>query len=83
MRRSRQFLLLLAVLGGLASGPPLRAASGFVAALVGILHLRKHRHLRLRIDAGRLRLSIDDASLGELSNPRDGIGDKRTAIAGR
>jgi MFS family permease len=61
----------------------LGAASGFVAALVGILHLRKHRHLRLRIDAGRLRLSIDDESLGELSNPRDGIGEKRTAIAGR
>jgi MFS family permease len=36
------------------------AAAGFGAALVGIHYLAKHRHLRLRIAAGRPRLSIDD-----------------------
>jgi MFS family permease len=36
------------------------AAAGFAAALVGIHYLVKHRHLRLRIDAGRLRFCIDD-----------------------
>jgi MFS family permease len=36
------------------------AASGFAAAAVGLCYLWKHRHLRLRISAGRLRLSFDD-----------------------
>ena len=36
------------------------AASGFAAAIVGIYYLRKYRHLRIRISAGRLRFSIDD-----------------------
>jgi MFS family permease len=36
------------------------AASGFAAAIVGIRYLRKYGHLRLRIEAGRLRFSIDD-----------------------
>ena len=43
------------------------AASGFAAAIVAILNFVKHRHLRLHIEAGRLRLSIDDA-------PRDKTG---------
>jgi MFS family permease len=65
----------------------LGAASGFVAAIVGILYLCKHRHLRLRVEAGRLRLNIDDEkvldeTLDDLSGPRDGVGDKRAA-AGR
>ncbi len=38
----------------------LAAASGFAAAMVGIHYLVKYRHLRLRIDAGRLHLTIDD-----------------------
>jgi MFS family permease len=36
------------------------AASGFAAAIVAIYYLAKHRHLRVRIGAGRLRFSIDD-----------------------
>jgi MFS family permease len=38
------------------------AASGFAAAIVGLHYLMKHRHLRVRIDASRLRLkfSFDD-----------------------
>jgi MFS family permease len=37
----------------------LGAASGLAAAIVGIRFLRTHRHLRLRIDAGRFRFSVD------------------------
>jgi hypothetical protein len=42
-----------------------RAPSGgrlrfFAAAIVGIHYLTKYRHLRVRIDAGRLRISLDD-----------------------
>ena len=33
------------------------AAAGFGAALVGLYYLTKYRHLRVRIDAGHLRLS--------------------------
>ena len=36
------------------------AAGGFAAALVGIHYLAKHRHLRVRIHAGRLCFSFDD-----------------------
>jgi MFS family permease len=36
------------------------AAAGFAATLVGIYYLTKYRHLRVRIDAGRMRLSFDD-----------------------
>jgi MFS family permease len=36
------------------------AASGFAAATVGLCYLWKHRHLRMRVDAGRLRLSFND-----------------------
>jgi MFS family permease len=35
------------------------AASGFAAAIVGILYLVNHRHLRVRVDGGRLHFSID------------------------
>jgi MFS family permease len=35
------------------------AASGFAAAVVGILYLVNYRHLRVRIDGGRLHFSID------------------------
>jgi MFS family permease len=35
------------------------AASGFAAAIVGLHYLRKHRHLRIRFEAGRLHVSVD------------------------
>jgi len=35
------------------------AAAGFAAALVGLHYLAKHRQLRVRVDAGRLRFSLD------------------------
>src|SRR5258708_16963709 len=38
----------------------LGAASGFAAAIVGIHYLKKYGHLHLRLEAGRLRFSIDD-----------------------
>jgi MFS family permease len=37
------------------------AAAGFAAAIVGIGYLAKYRHLRVHIDAGRLRLRMDGA----------------------
>jgi MFS family permease len=37
------------------------AAAGFAAAIVGLHYLRKHRNLRVRFDAGRLHVSLDDA----------------------
>jgi MFS family permease len=36
------------------------ASSGFAAAIVGICHLAKYHHLRIRLDAGRLRFTIAD-----------------------
>ena len=36
------------------------AASGFAAAIVGFFYLMKYRHLRLDMEAGRLRLNFDD-----------------------
>jgi MFS family permease len=36
------------------------AASGFAAALVGLLYLVKYRQLRVYVEAPRLRYSIDD-----------------------
>ena len=41
------------------------ATAGFAAAIVGIRYLTKYRHLRVRIDGGRLRLSLDE---GEISS---------------
>lgn len=38
------------------------AASGLAAALVGLFYLVRHRRLRLRVDAGRLRFSLDPAA---------------------
>jgi MFS family permease len=38
------------------------AASGFAAALVALHYLATHRHLRLRVAAGHLRFSIDEAT---------------------
>jgi MFS family permease len=36
------------------------ASSGFAAAIVGICYLAKYHHLRMRLDAGRLRFTIAD-----------------------
>ena len=36
------------------------AASGFAAAIVGLMYLVKYRQLRVYVEAGRLRYSIDD-----------------------
>lgn len=71
-------ILLAIALGGTPVGAPIvgwvadrfgprwalgvAAASGFAAAVAGIRYLVKYRHLRVRIDAGRLRLSIDDCN---------------------
>jgi MFS family permease len=40
------------------------AASGFAAAIVGIDYLIRHRHLRMRTDAGRLRFTLDEGDAG-------------------
>jgi MFS family permease len=69
-------ILLAIALGGTPIGAPIvgwvadrfgprwalgvGAASGFAAAIVAIHYLAKYCHLRLRIDAGRLRISFDD-----------------------
>jgi MFS family permease len=37
------------------------AASGFAAAAVAVLYLASHCHLRVRIEAGRLRLSVQES----------------------
>jgi MFS family permease len=39
------------------------AASGFAAAIVGAYYLVRYRHLRLRIEAGRLRFRVDSDPL--------------------
>jgi MFS family permease len=69
-------ILLAVALGGTPIGAPIvgwiadtfgprwalrvGAAGGFGAAIVGLYYLAKHRHLRARVDEGRLRLTIDD-----------------------
>ncbi len=69
-------ILLALALGGTPIGAPvvgwvadqygprwaigIGAASGLAAAIVGIYYLTKHRHLRVRIDAGRLRFSLSE-----------------------
>ena len=79
MRGRVMAILLAVALGGAPIGAPIvgwvadtfgprwalvvGAASGLAAALVGIRYLTKYRHLRVRIDAGRLRFSIDDGEL--------------------
>lgn len=72
-------ILLALALGGTPLGAPIvgwvadtfgprwalgiGAGAGFAAAIVGIHYLAKYHRLRLRIDAGRLRLSIDEQML--------------------
>ena len=77
MRGRVMAILLALALGGTAIGAPavgwvadtfgprwalgVGAAAGFAAAIVGIRYLARYRHLRVRIDGGRLRFSIDDS----------------------
>jgi MFS family permease len=84
MRGRVMALFLAVALGGTPVGAPIvgwvadrfgprwalgvGAASGFAAALVGIHYLVKYRHLRLCVDAGRLRMSFDE-SPAVLSGP--------------
>jgi MFS family permease len=72
-------ILLALALGGTPIGAPIvgwvadtfgprwslavGAASGFGAALVGIYYLVKYRNLRVRIEAGRVRVNLDAARL--------------------
>ena len=76
MRGRVMAILLAIALGGTPVGAPIvgwvadtfgprwalavGAASGFVAAIVGLHYLAKYRHLRIWNDAGRFRFSIDD-----------------------
>ena len=76
MRGRVMALFLAIALGGTPVGAPIvgwvadrfgprwalgvGAASGFAAALVGIHYLVKYRHLRLCVDAGRLRMRFDE-----------------------
>jgi MFS family permease len=69
-------ILLAIALGGTPVGAPvagwiadrfgprwalgLGAASGIAAALVGILYLTKHCHLRLRVESGQFHFSMDN-----------------------
>jgi MFS family permease len=76
MRGRVMAILLAIALGGTPIGAPIvgwvadtfgprralcvGAAAGLGAAAVGIHYLTKYRHLRVRIDAGRLRFTFDD-----------------------
>jgi MFS family permease len=73
-------ILLAIALGGTPIGAPIvgwvadafgprwalgiGAASGFAAAMVGIYYLVKHRHLRVRMDAGRVRFTRIEPQAG-------------------
>jgi MFS family permease len=79
MRGRVMAILLAIALGGTPIGAPIvgwvadtwgprwaigvGAAAGFAAAIVGIDYLRRYGHLRVRIDAGRLRFSFEDREL--------------------
>ncbi|QKC95288.1 MFS transporter [Mesorhizobium sp. NZP2298] len=76
MRGRVMAILLAITLGGTALGAPVvgwvaddvgprwalgvAAIAGFAAALVGVRYLARYRHLRVRIEAGRLRFDLDD-----------------------
>jgi MFS family permease len=75
MRGRVMAILLAVALGGTPLGAPVvgwvadtfgprwalgvGASAGFAAAAVGIHYLAKYRHLRVRVDTGRLRFSFD------------------------
>jgi MFS family permease len=76
MRGRVMAILLAIALGGTPIGAPfvgwvadtfgprwalgVGAAAGFAAAIVGVRYLTTYRHLRVRVDAGRLRWTFDD-----------------------
>jgi MFS family permease len=76
MRGRVMAILLAIALGGTPIGAPIvgwvadrfgprsalgvGAAAGFAAAIVGLHHLTKHGHLRLHVEAGRIRFGFDD-----------------------
>ena len=76
MRGRVMAILLAIALGGTPIGAPIvgwvadrfgprwalgvGAASGFAAAIVGVCYLAKYRHLRVRVNAGRFRFTLDD-----------------------
>jgi nicotinamidase-related amidase/MFS family permease len=78
MRGRVMAILLAIALGGTPIGAPIvgwvadtfgprwalgiGAASGFAAAIVALHYLVKYRHLRMRIDPGRLRFNLDDGA---------------------
>ena len=45
------------------------AAAGFAAAIVAVVYIIRYRRLRVRIDAGRLRFSLDDEAPGATASP--------------
>jgi MFS family permease len=45
------------------------AASGFAAAIVGLRYLMKYRGLRVRIEAGRLRFTLDEEPVVDSPEP--------------
>jgi MFS family permease len=56
------------------------AASGFAAALVGIFYLAHYRHLRVRFDAGRLRMSFDERdTMADAPPYGDGAAEEKAA----
>jgi MFS family permease len=77
MRGRVMAILLATALGGTPIGAPIvgwvadrfgprwalgvGAAAGFAALIVGVQYLMRHRNLRVRVYAGRLKFSIDDA----------------------
>ncbi len=78
MRGRVMAILLALALGGTPFGAPIvgwvadkfgprcalavGAAAGFTATFVAIYYLTKYRHLRLHLDAGRLRFSLDGST---------------------
>jgi MFS family permease len=76
MRGRVMAIVLAITLGGTALGAPVvgwvaddvgprwalgvAAIASFAAAIVGVCYLMKYRHLRMRIEAGRFRLDLDD-----------------------
>jgi MFS family permease len=57
------------------------AASGFAAAIVGIRYLAKYHHLRVRIAAGRLRVSMDDGdAIGDARPPEPTVAEEEVKL---
>jgi MFS family permease len=83
MRGRVMAILLAIAMGGTPIGAPIvgwvadafgprwalgiGGASGFAAAVVGVYYLVKYRHLRLRVDAGRLRFTLGEHNAGSKS----------------